>query len=126
MATNPTARRGRPPRGQESKLAAVIAFSKNPPKNWEALSARERKERVCKAVGLNLPYLQQLITKSESLKDFFGIIRRRRRVNSRVRLGVVVRHAYSLEMNDLISLSKSIRAELKRRSDLALLEANAR
>ncbi len=127
MATkNPSGKRGRPPLGQESKLSAVLAFSKNAPKSWDTLSPRERKDRVCKAVGINAPYLQQLITKNEGLKDFFGIVRRRRREQTRMRYPDVLRHATALELNDLINLSKSVRGEIKRRIELAQQEVSAK
>ena len=126
MATKSPGKRGRPPLGQESKLSAVLAFAKNPPKNWDAMSTRDRKERVCKAVGINAPYLQQLITKNEGLKDFFGIVRRRRRGQTRVRYPDILRQSAALELNDLINLSKALRSEIKRRIELAQQEVNAK
>jgi hypothetical protein len=126
MAGKSQGRRGRPPKGQESKMSAVLAFTKNPPRNWEQLSSRERKDRVCKTVGINQPYLQQLITKNEDLKDFFGIVRRQRREKTRIRYPDLAKQAKALDLNDLIALSKSVRQEIKRRIDLAQAEYSAK
>lgn len=125
MTVKSTGRRGRPPLGQESKLQAVLNFMDHPPKNWDSLTSRERKDKVSKALGINPPYLQQLITKNEELKDFFGIIRRRRRTTSRLGYSDVVRAVRGLELSDLVNLHKDVRVEIKRRIEEAKAEVNA-
>ncbi len=125
MNAKGTGRRGRPPLGQESKLQAVLNYMQNPPKGWDELSSRERKEKVSKALGINLPYLQQLITKNEELKDFFGIIRRRRRVTPKMNYADLLRAVRGLELSDLINLHKDVRGEIKKRIDDAKAEVSA-
>lgn len=103
-----------------------MTFAQNPPRNWDELSSKERKERVCKSVGINPAYLQQLITRNEALKDFFGIVRRRRRDRVQVRPQEIVRQANMLELNDLLQVSRLLRVEIQRRIAIAQAEVNAK
>jgi uncharacterized Zn finger protein len=78
-APKPQRSRGRPAPGEPSKLQMLRNFTKKLPKNWDALSSRERKTAAQRATGMTAAYLAVVISQDPMLKDVFGVTRRSQR-----------------------------------------------